>query len=78
MSKRSFCTLISCMDFTALYSPLILCRFIQVGTPICIPQRDFIDIGRIASIENNHKPVDTAKKGQKAAIKVWDLTCYLL
>lgn len=42
----------------------------KVGTPICIPQRDFIDIGRIASIENNHKPVDTAKKGQKAAIKI--------
>ncbi|KAM6559807.1 hypothetical protein CsatA_029046 [Cannabis sativa] len=42
----------------------------KVGTPICIPQKEFIDIGRIASIENNHKPVDTAKKGQKVAIKI--------
>ncbi|KAA8522159.1 hypothetical protein F0562_012832 [Nyssa sinensis] len=42
----------------------------KVGTPICIPQRDFIDIGRIASIENNHKPVDYAKKGQRVAIKI--------
>ena len=42
----------------------------QIGTPICIPSREFIDIGRIASIENNHKPVDYAKKGQKVAIKV--------
>nr|XP_011458515.1 PREDICTED: eukaryotic translation initiation factor 5B [Fragaria vesca subsp. vesca] len=42
----------------------------KVGTPICIPQRDFIDIGRIASIENNHKPVDVAKKGLKVAIKI--------
>ncbi|KAF4384131.1 hypothetical protein F8388_001369 [Cannabis sativa] len=42
----------------------------SVGTPICIPQKEFIDIGRIASIENNHKPVDTAKKGQKVAIKI--------
>ncbi|PQP97081.1 eukaryotic translation initiation factor 5B [Prunus yedoensis var. nudiflora] len=41
-----------------------------VGTPICIPQRDFITIGRIASIENNHKPVDIAKKGLKVAIKI--------
>ncbi|GMN55533.1 hypothetical protein TIFTF001_024648 [Ficus carica] len=41
-----------------------------VGTPICIPQREFIDIGRIASIENNHTPVDIAKKGQKVAIKI--------
>ncbi|KAL7245938.1 hypothetical protein ACSBR2_001130 [Camellia fascicularis] len=42
----------------------------KVGTPICIPQKEFIDIGQIASIENNHKPVDYAKKGQKVAIKI--------
>ncbi|GER32356.1 eukaryotic translation initiation factor 2(eIF-2) family protein [Striga asiatica] len=43
---------------------------VKVGTPICVPQKDFIEIGRIASIENNHKPVDYAKKGQKVAIKI--------
>ncbi|KAK4434141.1 Eukaryotic translation initiation factor 5B [Sesamum alatum] len=42
----------------------------RIGTPICVPQREFIEIGRIASIENNHKPVDYAKKGQKVAIKI--------
>ncbi|KAG8369260.1 hypothetical protein BUALT_Bualt15G0133000 [Buddleja alternifolia] len=42
----------------------------KIGTPICVPQREFIEIGRIASIENNHKPVDSAKKGQKVAIKI--------
>ncbi|GAU13353.1 hypothetical protein TSUD_43070 [Trifolium subterraneum] len=42
----------------------------SIGTPICIPSQEFIDIGRIASIENNHKPVDYAKKGQKVAIKI--------
>ncbi|GMH12628.1 hypothetical protein Nepgr_014469 [Nepenthes gracilis] len=42
----------------------------KVGTPICIPSREFIDIGRISSIENNHKPVDFARKGQKVAIKI--------
>lgn len=42
----------------------------KVGTPICIPSQDFIDIGRIASIENNHKAVDSAKKGQQVAIKI--------
>ncbi|KAL3365921.1 hypothetical protein AABB24_010845 [Solanum stoloniferum] len=42
----------------------------RVGTPICIPQREFIDIGRIASIENNHRPVDSAKKGQRVSIKI--------
>ncbi|CAK9174027.1 unnamed protein product [Ilex paraguariensis] len=47
----------------------------KIGTPICIPQREFIDIGRIASIENNHKPVDYAKKGQKVAIKIGTPIC---
>ncbi|CAL5384465.1 unnamed protein product [Camellia sinensis] len=41
---------------------------ILVGTPICIRQKKFIGIGRIASIENNHKPVDYAKKGQKVIV----------
>ncbi|KAB2635193.1 eukaryotic translation initiation factor 5B-like [Pyrus ussuriensis x Pyrus communis] len=48
----------------------VLDGILKVGTPICIPQRDFISIGRIASIENNHKPVDMAKKGSKLAIKI--------
>ncbi|KAL7156728.1 hypothetical protein ABFS83_02G028200 [Erythranthe nasuta] len=43
---------------------------VKIGTPICIPQREFTEIGRIASIENNHKPVDYAKKGQTVAIKI--------
>ncbi|KAK7343768.1 hypothetical protein VNO77_12786 [Canavalia gladiata] len=43
---------------------------VKVGTPICIPSRDFIDIGRIASIRNNDKHVDYAKKGQKVTIKI--------
>ncbi|KAJ4966232.1 hypothetical protein NE237_018081 [Protea cynaroides] len=42
----------------------------KVGTPVCIPSRDFIDIGQIASIEINHKQVDVAKKGSKVAIKI--------
>ncbi|XP_015072839.2 eukaryotic translation initiation factor 5B-like [Solanum pennellii] len=41
----------------------------KVGTPICIRQC-LVDIGRIASIKNNGKPVDSAKKGQKVSIKI--------
>ncbi|XP_010937547.1 uncharacterized protein [Elaeis guineensis] len=48
----------------------VLEGIVKVGTPICIPSKDFIDIGRIASIEINHKQVDTATKGQKVAIKI--------
>ncbi|EEF34273.1 translation initiation factor if-2, putative [Ricinus communis] len=43
---------------------------VKVGTPICVPDKDFIDIGRVASIENNYKAVDYAKKGQSVAIKL--------
>jgi translation initiation factor 5B len=42
----------------------------KVGTPICIPSREGIDIGKIASMEINHKVVDTAKKGQSVAMKI--------
>ncbi|XP_015069779.1 eukaryotic translation initiation factor 5B-like isoform X1 [Solanum pennellii] len=48
----------------------VLEGIVRIGSPICIPQKEFIDIGRIASIENNHKPVDSAKKGQRVAIKI--------
>ncbi|MCE0480786.1 Translation Initiation Factor 5B [Datura stramonium] len=44
---------------------------IWVGTPICIRQ-SLVDIGRIASIKNNDKPVDYAKKGQKVYVKLCD------
>ncbi|XP_015692994.2 eukaryotic translation initiation factor 5B isoform X2 [Oryza brachyantha] len=42
----------------------------KVGTPLCIPTKEYIDIGKIASIEINHKQVDVATKGQKVAIKI--------
>ncbi|KAL1561545.1 photosystem II [Salvia divinorum] len=42
----------------------------KIGTPICVPGREFVEIGRVASIENNHKPVDYAKKGHEVAIKI--------
>ncbi|KAH7568046.1 hypothetical protein JRO89_XS07G0222900 [Xanthoceras sorbifolium] len=50
----------------------------RVGSPICILQKNFIDIGRIASIENNRKPVEIAKKGQEVSVKsalAFDVTC---
>ncbi|GLJ18361.1 hypothetical protein SUGI_0324990 [Cryptomeria japonica] len=42
----------------------------RIGTPLCVPTKDFIDIGKIASIEINHKAVDMAKKGEKVAMKI--------
>ncbi|CAL9215753.1 unnamed protein product [Arabidopsis halleri] len=48
---------------------------LKVGTPICILKRNenvrvIMDIGRVASIKNNNRPVDNARKGQEVAIKI--------
>lgn len=46
---------------------------VQVGTPICFTrENELIDVGRVASIKNNDKPVDVAKKGQEVSIKERD------
>ncbi|KAF5749295.1 eukaryotic translation initiation factor 5B-like [Tripterygium wilfordii] len=57
-------------DMQSVMSQIDKSGIAKVGTPICVPQQNFIDIGRIASIENNHKPVDYARKGQAVSIKI--------
>ena len=42
----------------------------QVGTPITVPSQGGVDLGRIASMELNHKAVDSAKKGDSVAMKL--------
>jgi translation initiation factor 5B len=44
--------------------------FIKVGTPICVPAKENMEIGRVTSIEFNHKPVDIARKGTEVCIKI--------
>lgn len=43
---------------------------LKTGTPLCVPSKAFVEIGIVTSIEVNHKPVDTAKKGQEICIKI--------
>nr|XP_033806544.1 eukaryotic translation initiation factor 5B isoform X2 [Geotrypetes seraphini] len=43
---------------------------VKQGTPICVPSKNFVDIGIVTSIEINHKQVDVAKKGQEVCIKI--------
>ncbi|XP_065361107.1 eukaryotic translation initiation factor 5B [Calliphora vicina] len=43
---------------------------VKVGTPICVPSKEFVDIGIVTSIESNHKQIDTARKGQEICIKI--------
>ncbi|KAL7306867.1 hypothetical protein TKK_0001027 [Trichogramma kaykai] len=43
---------------------------IKEGTPICVPSKDFVELGIVTSIESNNKPVETARKGQEVCIKI--------
>lgn len=43
---------------------------VKQGTPMCVPSKNFVDIGIVTSIEINHKQVDVAKKGQEVCVKI--------
>lgn len=43
---------------------------VRMGTPICVPTKEFVFIGIVSSIEINNKPVETAQKGQEVCIKI--------
>ncbi|RZF43835.1 hypothetical protein LSTR_LSTR006376 [Laodelphax striatellus] len=43
---------------------------LKEGTPICVPSKEFVELGHVTSIENNHKPVETARKGMEVCIKI--------
>ncbi|KAJ9511273.1 hypothetical protein QJQ45_017131, partial [Haematococcus lacustris] len=42
----------------------------KVGTPICVPSKNNTMLGRITSLEFNHKAVDSARVGQSVAMKI--------
>uniref|UniRef100_G3TTX5 Eukaryotic translation initiation factor 5B n=1 Tax=Loxodonta africana TaxID=9785 RepID=G3TTX5_LOXAF len=43
---------------------------VKQGTPMCVPSKNFVDIGIVTSIEINHKQVEVAKKGQEVCVKI--------
>lgn len=43
---------------------------IKPGTPVCVPSKEFVDLGVVTSVEINHKPVESARKGQEVCIKI--------
>lgn len=43
---------------------------LRVGTPLCVPARGCIVLGKAAGIEANHKPTEQAKKGQQVAVRI--------
>ncbi|KAK3100060.1 hypothetical protein FSP39_014100 [Pinctada imbricata] len=44
--------------------------FVKEGTPLCVPSKEGVELGRVVSVENNHKPVDKATKGMEVCIKI--------
>lgn len=40
------------------------------GTPLCIPTKNFISIGTVASIEINNKTIGSAQKNEEVSIKI--------
>ncbi|RWS10007.1 eukaryotic translation initiation factor 5B-like protein, partial [Dinothrombium tinctorium] len=40
------------------------------GTPLAVPSKGNLEIGRVSSIELNHKPVENARRGQEVCIKI--------
>ncbi|XP_033194810.1 eukaryotic translation initiation factor 5B isoform X1 [Bombus vancouverensis nearcticus] len=43
---------------------------VKEGTPVCVPSKDFVELGMVTSIEYNHKPVESARKGQEVCVKI--------
>lgn len=43
---------------------------LKEGTPICVPSKEFVDVGIVTSIEVNHKNVESARKGMEVCIKI--------
>ncbi|XP_065836749.1 eukaryotic translation initiation factor 5B-like [Oscarella lobularis] len=43
---------------------------VKTGTPLCVPSKDFRDIGVLSSIEVNHKTKDSARKGEEICVKI--------
>ncbi|KAL5962597.1 Eukaryotic translation initiation factor 5B [Taenia solium] len=43
---------------------------LREGTPICVPSRDNVLLGRVFSIEFNHKAIQEARTGQEVCIRI--------
>jgi len=43
---------------------------LRTGTPLCVPSKEFCEIGIVTSLEFDHKNVDMAKKGVDVCIKI--------
>lgn len=61
------CEFVRALPDTLLH---IISRAICCTAAYCMLFVQFVEIGIVTSIEVNHKPVDTAKKGQEICVKI--------
>jgi len=43
---------------------------LRVGTPLCVPEKENIQIGRVAGIERDHKQLKVARRGDSVCVKI--------
>lgn len=43
---------------------------VRQGTPLCVPSKEFLEVGICTSIQSNHKEVETARKGEEVCIRI--------
>jgi translation initiation factor 5B len=53
-----------------VFGVLIVDGVLRLGTPLCVPDKGNLEIGRVVSIEKDHKTVDKANRGDSVAIKI--------
>lgn len=53
-----------------VFGVLIVDGVLRLGTPLCVPDKGNLEIGRVVSIEKDHKAVDKANRGDSVAIKI--------
>eukprot|EP00922_Rhytidocystis_sp_ex-Travisia-forbesii_P010457 GHVS01015322.1.p1 GENE.GHVS01015322.1~~GHVS01015322.1.p1 ORF type:complete len:817 (+),score=151.77 GHVS01015322.1:51-2501(+) len=43
---------------------------LRVGTPLGVPEKEFLKLGRVTSLEHNKKPVEQATRGMEVCLKI--------
>jgi len=43
---------------------------VRIGTPICVPSKEFCYIGILTGIQHNNKDVESARKGDEVCVKI--------
>ena len=43
---------------------------VKTGTPICVPSKDFIDVGVVTSLQSNKQELEMARRGEEVCVKI--------